>query len=233
MAGNQVEHVSELGKYITIANQQVTWEQTIKKSRFIVSMTRVSNEEEAKEFIESINVKHRKATHNVWAYMLGNRNEVQRYSDNGEPAGTAGVPMLEVLKNNAIRDIAVVVTRYFGGIKLGAGGLVRAYAGTVVGGVEDCGLIERIQRHEVSLKVSYSQYESLAYWLKKHDHEILDTDYTADVIIKVAIADDDMMTFKAAVIDELAGQVEIVVGGIDWFEVPYPQRVSAKTETLK
>lgn len=233
MAGNQVEHVSELGKYITIADSKVTWEQTIKKSRFIVNMARVSNEEEAKNFIDTINVEHRKATHNVWAYMLGDRNEVQRYSDNGEPAGTAGVPMLEVLKNNAIRDIAVVVTRYFGGIKLGAGGLVRAYAGTVVGGVEATGLIERIQRHEVDLKVSYSQYEPLAYWLTQHDHEILATDYTTDVTIKVAIADEDMAAFKDAVVDELAGQVEIVVGDIDWFEVPYKKRVSAKTETLK
>lgn len=82
MAGNQVEHVEELGKYITIAKQQITWEQVIKKSRFIVNIARVSNEEEAKQFIDSISLTHRKATHNVWAYLLGDRNEIQRYSDN-------------------------------------------------------------------------------------------------------------------------------------------------------
>ncbi|GEP74854.1 YigZ family protein [Weissella thailandensis] len=233
MAGNQVEHVEELGKYITIAKQQITWEQVIKKSRFIVNIARVSNEEEAKQFIDSISLTHRKATHNVWAYLLGDRNEIQRYSDNGEPAGTAGVPMLEVLKNNAIRDVAVVVTRYFGGIKLGAGGLVRAYAGTVVGGVEASGLIERIQRHEVRLQIAYKQLDPLKYWLGQNDYQILDTAYASDVTITVAVADSEMTAFKQAVTDEMAGQVQIVVGNINWYEIPYTNKVHAKTETLK
>lgn len=233
MAGNQAEHVSQLGKYITIADKQNTWEQVIKKSRFIVNIARIANEEEAKQFIDDISLTHRKATHNVWAYLLGNRNEIQRYSDNGEPAGTAGVPILEVLKNNAIRDVAVVVTRYFGGIKLGAGGLVRAYAGTVVGGIETSGLIERIQRHEVNLKISYKQFDPLKYWLEQKNYQILDTSFAADVTVTIAVADSEMTVFKQALTNEMAGQVQIELGGINCYEVPYINKVNAKTETLK
>jgi uncharacterized YigZ family protein len=99
----------------------------IERSRFIGYAAPVSSEEEAMEFIDKIKNQHKDATHNVTAYVVGLHNEVQRYNDDGEPAGTAGVPILEVLKKEDLRNTVVVVTRYFGGIKLGAGGLIRAY----------------------------------------------------------------------------------------------------------
>ena len=99
----------------------------IEKSRFIGYCAPVSSEEEALEFIEKIKKKHYDATHNVFAYVVGLDNNIQRYNDDGEPSGTAGVPILEVIKKEDLRNVVIVVTRYFGGIKLGTGGLIRAY----------------------------------------------------------------------------------------------------------
>lgn len=233
MAGNQTEHIVNTDQYITIAKSEYTWEQTIKKSRFIVNMARVETEEDARTFIDRINKEHNKATHNVWSYMLGNRDQVQRYSDDGEPAGTAGVPMLEVFKNNEVHDIVAVVTRYFGGIKLGAGGLVRAYAGTVAGGIAELGLVERIQRHKMSIRVDYKNYEPLKYWLEQHEFTILDTQYDTGVTLTVPVADDATESFEASVQDLLAGQADLTVGEVYFFEVPYDKRVTAQTSSLK
>jgi len=233
MAGNQAEHEINLAQYVTIAAHDYTWEQVIKKSRFIVNLARVNDEEEARVFIDRINKEHHKATHNVWAYMVGERDQVQRYSDDGEPAGTAGVPMLEVLKNNEVHDVVAVVTRYFGGVKLGAGGLVRAYAGTVAGGIADLGLIQRIQRHKITLRIDYKQYEPLKYWLEQHDFLILDTQYDTGVMLTVPVSDEQMATFKDDVQNLLAGQVTFTIGDIDLFEVPYEKRVTARTSSLK
>ena len=233
MAGNQTEHVSNPDQYVTIAADEYTWEQVIKKSRFIVNMARVTSEEEAREVIDRINKEHNKATHNVWSYMLGDRDQVQRYSDDGEPAGTAGVPMLEVLKNNEVHDVAAVVTRYFGGIKLGAGGLVRAYAGTVAGGIAELGLVQRIQRHKMSLRIGYKNYEPLKYWLEQHEYVILDTQYDTGVTLVVPVSDEEMASFETDVTDLLSGQVTVEVGDVDLFEVPYEKRVTAQTSSLK
>lgn len=103
----------------------------IKKSRFICSLKRIESEEEAKNFIQEIKKEHWKANHNCSAFVIGEKNEIQRSSDDGEPSGTAGVPMLEVLKKNQLINVAAVVTRYFGGTKLGTGGLIRAYTHAV------------------------------------------------------------------------------------------------------
>lgn len=233
MAGNQTEHIVNTDQYITIAASEYTWEQTIKKSRFIVNMARVETEADARAFIDRINKEHNKATHNVWSYMLGERDQVQRYSDDGEPAGTAGVPMLEVFKNNEVHDIVAVVTRYFGGIKLGAGGLVRAYAGTMAGGIAELGLVERIQRHKMSIRVDYKNYEPLKYWLEQHEFTILDTQYDTGVTVTVPVADDATDSFETSVQDLLAGQADLTVGEIDLFEVPYDKRVTAQTSSLK
>ena len=116
--------------YKTIS-QEGQEEIIIKGSRFICSLKRVTDEEEAKAFIQGVKKEHWKATHNCSAYLIGDTNHIQRAHDDGEPSGTAGVPMLEVLKKNDLRYVAAVVTRYFGGTKLGAGGLIRAYGKSV------------------------------------------------------------------------------------------------------
>src|SRR5690625_4457046 len=103
---------------------------TIQKSRFIGYVKRVETEEDAQDFIQEIKKKHHDATHNCSAYIIGEHDQIQKANDDGEPSGTAGIPMLEVLKKQKLKDTAVVVTRYFGGIKLGAGGLIRAYGNT-------------------------------------------------------------------------------------------------------
>lgn len=123
----------------------------IEKSRFICTLKKVSTEEEAQEFIKAMKKEYWDATHNCSAYVVDEL--AQRSSDDGEPSGTAGIPMLEVLRKNELIGTAAVVTRYFGGIKLGAGGLVRAYSGSVAGAIKDCGLAERVLMSTFSFSV--------------------------------------------------------------------------------
>ncbi|AIG65332.1 YigZ family protein [Weissella tructae] len=218
---------------LTIAPTVATWEHEIKKSRFILNVARINSEEEARDFIARISQQERKANHNVWTYVLGEHDEIQRYSDDGEPAGTAGVPMLEVLKNNQVHNVVAVVTRYFGGIKLGAGGLIRAYAGTVADGLVDVGLVELVARQAVTISVSYSAYDSLKYWLDTNDHIINDTQYTTGVDITVPVLPAEMSAFESDINDLLAGQVTFTKGDEQIFELPYDRSVSAATSSLK
>ena len=146
--------------YITIANEFRT-EYIIEKSRFIATIAPVSTEEEAQAFIQRISKEFWDATHNCTAYAIGPRQEQQRSSDNGEPSGTAGKPMLEVLKKAAITNVAVVVTRYFGGIKLGAGGLIRAYSHSVTKAVQEGPKLLIVPRQIVSLTIDYSYFGSV------------------------------------------------------------------------
>lgn len=218
---------------LTISPQVATWEQDIKKSQFILNVARISNEEEAREFIATISQQHRKANHNVWTYVLGDHDEVQRYSDDGEPAGTAGVPMLEVLKNNQVHNVVAVVTRYFGGIKLGAGGLIRAYAGTVADGLVDVGLVELVTRQAIIISVGYPSYDSLKYWLDTNEYMISDTQYTTGVDVTVPVLPSDIESFEAQVSDLLNGQVTFEHGDEQLFEMQHDRNVSAATSSLK
>lgn len=218
---------------LTIAEKQAVYEQEIKKSRFILNIAQIENEDDAQAFLEKIRKQERKATHNVWAYVLGENDSVQRYSDDGEPAGTAGVPMLEVIKNNQLHNVAAVVTRYFGGIKLGAGGLIRAYAGTVADGVADIGRVELVVQHEVLIEVAYSQFESLKYWLEQNNYQILDTEYGSTVTLTVGVEATDIEKFENDVTNETAGQASLIVGDERIVEVPYERDVTAKTSSLK
>lgn len=218
---------------LTIAEKQAVYEQEIKKSRFILNIAQIENEDDAQAFLEKIRKQERKATHNVWAYVLGENDSVQRYSDDGEPAGTAGVPMLEVIKNNQLHNVAAVVTRYFGGIKLGAGGLIRSYAGTVADGVADIGRVELVVQHEVLIEVAYSQFESLKYWLEQNNYQILDTEYGSTVTLTVGVEATDIEKFENDVTNETAGQASLIVGDELIVEVPYERDVTAKTSSLK
>ena len=133
----------------------------IEKSRFICSVKRVDGEDEAKAFVSSIKEKYPDATHNCYAYIADENGFYIKFSDDGEPQGTAGMPMLEVLKNKKLFCTAVVVTRYFGGVKLGAGGLVRAYSDCTAKGVEKCGIVENIYSNTVSVDVGFSIYPKI------------------------------------------------------------------------
>ncbi|MDD4084710.1 MAG: YigZ family protein [Acidaminococcaceae bacterium] len=140
---------------IFTAARDVQHEIVIEKSRFICTLKKCASEEEAQAFIRDCKKKYWDATHNCSAYVTGENGQAQRSSDDGEPAGTAGLPMLEVLRKNCLQDVAVVVTRYFGGIKLGAGGLVRAYTASVAETLQKAGLAEKV------LVGSYSFTEEL------------------------------------------------------------------------
>ncbi|WP_135553820.1 YigZ family protein [Paenibacillus cymbidii] len=137
----------------------------IKKSRFIGHARPVDSEEEALRFIEAVRKEHWNATHNCFAYMIGDRDEIQKQSDDGEPSGTAGKPILEVIKHRKLKYVAVVVTRYFGGIMLGAGGLIRAYTDGAVAGIDAARPIAQMLHREVRVALDYT-------WLGKAENEL-------------------------------------------------------------
>ena len=158
-----------------------------KKSRFIATIRPVSSEEEAVAFIEEMKKKYYDARHNCSAFVIGSKGELTRSSDDGEPSGTAGRPMLEVLTGSGIRNIAVVVTRYFGGVLLGTGGLVRAYSGAVKMALEQCETITRRYGVQMLIKTDYNGVGKIQYLLGSKDVVIQDSVYAADVQMTVLV----------------------------------------------
>lgn len=193
----------------------------IKKSEFVCTMARTNTEKEARAFIAAISSEHYRATHNCFAYTIGMNDEIQRQSDNGEPSGTAGVPMLEVLKNLGLHNVTAVVTRYFGGIKLGTGGLIRAYSKVVSQAASEIGIVKRTVQTEISCIIEYHQSGKLQNYLANENIFTIDTLYTDKVTVQVAIPKDQVETFQQAIINLLNGQVEFNVGDNRYFEVPY------------
>ena len=157
----------------------------IEKSTFIGYAKPIKTEEEAIEFINEIKKKHKDATHNVWAYTVGKTMNIQRYSDDGEPQGTAGIPTLEVIKKEDLRDVVVVVTRYFGGVKLGAGGLVRAYTKGAKVGIDAAKVIEKVMYKEVRIKIDYNQLGKVQNEIMNMNYFVKDTVYEDNVEIIV------------------------------------------------
>ena len=158
-----------------------------KKSRFIATIRPVSSEEEAVAFIEEMKKKYYDARHNCSAFVIGSKGELTRSSDDGEPSGTAGRPMLEVLTGSGIRNIAVVVTRYFGGVLLGTGGLVRAYSGAVKMALEQCETITRRYGVQMLIKMDYNGVGKIQYLLGSKDVVIQDSVYAEDVQMTVLV----------------------------------------------
>ena len=187
-------------------------EVVIEKSTFIGYAKPVENEEAALAFIQEIKKKRRDATHNVPAYVLGEHNEVQRCNDDGEPSGTAGVPVLEVLKKENVRNVAIVVTRYFGGIKLGTGGLVRAYTKGAKIALESAKIITRVLYQTVIVSVDYTLLGSLQNQLKLKQYGIQDIVYEDVVHLHVWVEEEDVPNFKAQVIEWTNGRAAIADG---------------------
>lgn len=193
-------------------------ESEVKKSRFLCHLKRVTTEEEAKAFIQSIKKERWKANHNCSAYLIGEHSEIQRSSDDGEPSGTAGVPMLEVLKKNDLINVCVVVTRYFGGIKLGAGGLIRAYSHAVSHGLQTVGLVMGKLQQEVSLDLDYSLLGKLQNSLP--ETTIKETLFAEKVTVICRVDEEQVENFQAEIIDLLQGQVTISLGATGYEEIP-------------
>ena len=195
-------------------------QEEIKKSRFICHAKRVYSEEEARDFITAIKKEHYKATHNCSAFIIGERSEIKRTSDDGEPSGTAGVPMLGVLENHNLTNICVVVTRYFGGIKLGAGGLIRAYAGSVALAVKEIGIIEIKEQAGIAIQMSYAQYQEYGNFLKEHNLIELETNFTDQVDTMIYVDKEEKENIKAALVEFFNGKVTLTDQGLREVEVP-------------
>lgn len=181
----------------------------ISKSRFITYVNRAETEEEAIKFIDSIKKKHSNATHNCSCYMVGEHDQIQKANDDGEPSGTAGVPMLEVLKKQGLQDTVVVVTRYFGGIKLGGGGLIRAYGKSTTEGINAAQVVERKLHHVMKISIDYT-------WLGKVENEIRNSHYTLSEIqyaesveVYVEVLKEEEEVFNNWMIELTNGQTSI------------------------
>ena len=177
----------------------------IEKSSFIGTAKAVADEEEALEFIREVKKRHYEATHNVYAYILGDDNNIQRFSDDGEPSGTAGVPVLEVLKKNDLRNVCAVVTRYFGGIKLGKGGLVRAYSKGASAALEASEVIWRTLYKVVAVKVDYTLLGMMQNQLKLDGYALRNINYADNVVY---VENNQTEDFLAKVTDWCNARVE-------------------------
>ncbi|EUJ24171.1 hypothetical protein PGRAN_05606 [Listeria grandensis FSL F6-0971] len=197
-----------LEKYLTIkvAGQH---EIIIDKSRFICSVIRATDEQSAQEFIQDIKKKHWNASHNCSAYLIGERDQYQKANDDGEPSGTAGVPMLEVLKKKQLKNVAVVVTRYFGGVKLGAGGLVRAYGNAVSETCKTLGVVERSLAIIISCTLDYASHAKFENALEKKGYQMAGISFTDKIVIDVYVDSGDVAPFQKWATDFTNGQIKM------------------------
>ena len=177
-----------------------------KKSVFIGHCARVTNEEDAASYVKQLKKQYADARHNVWAYLLRG-GIVARYSDDGEPQGTAGVPVLDVIRKSGAEDVCVVVTRYFGGILLGAGGLVRAYSHTASLALAQAHIITYEKYDELTLSCSYSDYQKLSAELPKYGAVVDSTDFADDVVLKFALKQGQTADLLAKVQEMSAGKI--------------------------
>ncbi|MBV2365928.1 YigZ family protein [Streptomonospora nanhaiensis] len=191
----------------------------IKRSRFLCALARVGSEDEARAFIAERRRLHWGANHNCSAYVLGPGGQVQRSSDDGEPSGTAGVPMLEVLRQRGVTDTAAVVTRYFGGVKLGAGGLVRAYGAAVAAALDEVGVLERRTLLVVEVSADYRRAGRLESDLRDSRYPVRGVHYGDGVRIDVAVPEPGLAGFRAWLAEATGGHASCEVTGSAVVEV--------------
>lgn len=192
----------------------------IKKSRFICYLKRITSEEEARDYITSIKKEHYKANHNCSAFILGEGAEIKRSSDDGEPSGTAGVPMLTVLEKQELTNVVAVVTRYFGGIKLGAGGLIRAYAGAVAEAISEIGCVAVKELQGLSIHLSYSQYQEFANWCASKELTEHDPQFLEQVTTTLFVEKTDVEVIQQELMDFYHGKITIETTDLQVVEVP-------------
>ena len=182
-----------------------------KKSRFICTVLPVNTEDEAIEFIEKMRKQYWDATHNCFAYVIGERQQIQRCSDDGEPSGTAGRPMLDVLLGNKLSNAAVVVTRYFGGTLLGTGGLVRAYSKSTQAGLENSVVFEKCCGKQISITTDYNGIGKLQYIAATMELHTLDTEYTDKVVVKLLVPEEKLVEMDKKVTEATSGKAKIEI----------------------
>ena len=191
--------------YKTIKN---TVENTtvIERSKFICYMKGVDNEDDAKEFIGLIRKQNSLATHNCYAYVADEFGLIQKFSDDGEPQGTTGLPMLEALKSSGLSKVVCVVTRYFGGVKLGTGGLVRAYGGAVLECIKNSKIINVFMSKIVEITSDYDNYSKLLKLLSNENYSILETNFSDKIVLRVAIKEESFVDFVEKIQDLYKGK---------------------------
>ena len=194
--------------YLSVSGECVT-QKIIEKSRFITSSKHVESEEEAKAFIAEISAKYADATHNCYAYICDSLGNFLRISDDGEPQGTAGMPMLEVLKSKKLMQTAVVVTRYFGGIKLGAGGLLRAYSECTAENLDAAQKVNYEVCAESIYTVDYSCVDTVMRYIAESGADLINTDYANEVMFTIAVKKDVEDKFNGELLNRLNGNVKI------------------------
>lgn len=190
---------------------------TEKKSEFIGYLAPVTSEDEATAFINEIRALHRKATHNCYAYIL-RENAIARHSDDGEPSGTAGVPIYEVLRKEELCDVACVVTRYFGGIMLGAGGLVRAYTRGAKDAVDAAAIKVMAMAARVEIKVDYSLYGRLPQIFAEFDVRTEGEEFADDVKITAFVREELSQKLTEKLVDSCNGKISVQVQQKMWFD---------------
>lgn len=211
---------------MTVSHRMVakdgTHETEIKKSRFICQLFRVTTEDEAREHIEAVRKEHWNANHNCTAWIIGEKQANQRSSDDGEPSGTAGMPMLEVLRRRELTDTLAVVTRYFGGVMLGAGGLIRAYGGAVSEALDMIGVVERVPLSVVQIEADYEEAGRVENAIRARELNLVDVAYDADVTFELVMPPDEVDAFKTWLQELTNGAIDATIVGERFVEVPAP-----------
>ena len=193
---------------LTVRGESVS-EKIIEKSRFITYSTHVESEDEARSFLARIRGEHSLATHVCFAFVADKQGNLCRFSDDGEPQGTAGMPILDVLKNKNLKETAVAVVRYFGGVKLGAGGLVRAYSSSAAENLAAADIRSLEMCVEFAVEVEYTGIDSVQKYFGTHTCTPLTADYGAKVLFTVAVKKVDAEAFSSGLVDYMQGRVEI------------------------
>lgn len=205
-----------INTFYTIKEDKYSAELIEKKSRFIATVMKVSSEEQAAKCIEMVRKTHRDAKHNVFAYRIA--NVLERYSDDGEPSGTAGVPILDILRGEKLENVLVVVTRYFGGILLGTGGLVRAYSTTAKQALANAEKIEMKLSNEYDVIVDYNFINILQHYFRENSIIVNGTTFSDKVCINVIINDEKSEKIKDKIIEKTEGTAKVILKGTYYHE---------------
>ena len=195
-------------------------EKVIERSRFIARCAHAEGEEQARAFVARVRAQHSLATHNCFAFVADKEGNLLRFSDDGEPQGTAGMPILEVIRSKKLFETTVVVTRYFGGIKLGAGGLVRAYAGAAADVLAAADIRAFTPCRDISLTVGYEHYDAIRRYLSARDCSVKDMQYTDKVCVVAAVRSAEAAAFAAGAVDFMGGRVSCAEG--EEYLFPFP-----------
>nr|WP_312578696.1 YigZ family protein [Sedimentibacter sp.] len=207
-----------MGSYKSI-HQYGQDEIIINKSKFICSVSPVRDEEEAIEFIEKIKKEFKEASHNVYAYVIGENSNIQRFTDDGEPSGTAGMPVLNVINHENLKNVAVVVTRYFGGILLGAGGLARAYAKSAKIGLEKGIIVDKKLFFEINTKIDYTMLGKIENEFAKNNFIVKDKKYGESVDIAVLASDEEVERLNNLINEITNGKAELNIGQSSYYSI--------------